>query len=122
MNCGPVMAERGEGLKAEYRLQFDMVLAPGLLPMSVLVPAFDTDLELADNLFQQGWKRRLIDTQDDPGIAHVAKQHGETQTIGRAAPLPDDGQIAFTERVVADQLILASGNANRLCFSIAERI
>src|SRR5260364_40919 len=90
--------------------------------MSVLVPAFDTDLELADNLFQQGWKRRLIDTQDDPGIAHVAKQHGETQTIGRAAPLPDDGQIAFTERVVADQLILASGNANRLCFSIAERI
>src|SRR5260363_344464 len=105
MNCGPVMAERGEGLKAEYRLQFDYVLAPGLLPMSVLAPAFDTDLELADKLFQQGRKRRLIHTQDDPGIAHVGKQQGETQSIGRAALLPDDAQIAVTELVVADQLI-----------------
>jgi hypothetical protein len=28
-----------------------------------------------------------------------------------AAPLPDDGEVAFAERVVTDQLILGVGNA-----------
>jgi hypothetical protein len=35
-----------KGLKAEYRLQLDQVLAPGLLPLPMTVPAFDADLEL----------------------------------------------------------------------------
>jgi hypothetical protein len=36
----------------------------------------------------------------------VAELHREAQPIGRAAPLPDDGEVAFAERVVTDQLIL----------------
>jgi len=32
--------------------------------------------------------------------------HGEAQPVGRAAPLPNDGQVGVAERVVTDQLIL----------------
>jgi hypothetical protein len=70
------------------------------------VPAFDADLELVGDQFQQGRKRRLIDAQDDTRKAQVAELHGEAQPVGRAAPLPDDGQVGFAERVVTDQLIL----------------
>jgi hypothetical protein len=48
----PVVAH-GKGLEAEHRLQFDQVLAPGLLPLPVFVPAFDADLELVGDQFQQ---------------------------------------------------------------------
>ncbi len=41
----PVMAH-GEGPETEHGLQLAQVLAPGLLPLAVLVPAFDADLEL----------------------------------------------------------------------------
>ncbi|SVW07112.1 Uncharacterised protein [Klebsiella pneumoniae] len=96
----------GKGLEAEHRLQFDQVLAPGLLPLPVFVPAFDADLELVGDQFQQGRKRRLIDAQDDTRKAQVTELHGEAQPVGRAAPLPDDGEVGFAERVVTDQLIL----------------
>jgi hypothetical protein len=43
------------------------VLAPGLLPLPILVPAFDADLELVGDQFQQGQKRRLIDAKYDAG-------------------------------------------------------
>mgnify|MGYP003494415919 CR=1 FL=1 len=49
---------------------------------------------------------RLIDAKDDARKAQVAELHREAQPIGRAAPLPDDGEVAFAERVVTDQLIL----------------
>ncbi len=101
----PVVAH-GKGLEAEHRLQFDQVLAPGLLPLPVFVPAFDADLELVGDQFQQGRKRRLIDAQDDTKKAQVTELHGEAQPVGRAAPLPDDGEVGFAERVVTDQLIL----------------
>ncbi len=101
----PVVAHR-EGLEAEHRLQLDQVLAPGLLPLPVLVPAFDADLELVGDQFQQGRERRLIDAKDDAGKAQVAELHREAQPVGRAAPLPDDGEVGFAERVVTDQLIL----------------
>ncbi len=101
----PVVAH-GKGLEAEHRLQFDQVLAPGLLPLPVFVPAFDADLELVGDQFQQGRKRRLIDAQDDTRKAQVTELHGEAQPVGRAAPLPDDGEVGFAERVVTDQLIL----------------
>jgi hypothetical protein len=101
----PVVAH-GERLEAEHRLQLDQVLAPGLLPLPVLVPAFDADLELVGDQSQQGRKRRLISAKDDAGKAQVAELHREAQPVGRAAPLPDDGQVAFAERVVTDQLIL----------------
>jgi hypothetical protein len=58
----PVVAH-GERLEAEHRLQLDQVLAPGLLPLPVVVPAFDTGLELVGDQFQQGRERRLIDAQ-----------------------------------------------------------
>ena len=68
--------------------------------------AFDADLELVGDQFQQGRKRRLIDAQDDTRKAQVTELHGEAQPVGRAAPLPDDGEVGFAERVVTDQLIL----------------
>jgi hypothetical protein len=74
----PVVAH-GERLEAEHRLQFDQVLAPGLLPLPVLVPAFDADLELVGDQFQQGQERRLIDAKDDAGKAQVAELHREAQ-------------------------------------------
>jgi hypothetical protein len=101
----PVVAH-GERLKAEHRLQFDQVLAPSLFPLSVLAPALNADLELVGDQLQQGRERRLIDAKDDAGKTQVAELHGEAQPVGRAAPLPDDGQVAFAERVVTDQLIL----------------
>ena len=101
----PVVAHR-EGLETEHRLQLDQVLAPGLLPLPVLVPAFDADLELFGDHFQQGLERRLIDAEDDARKAQVAELHGEAQAVGRAPPLPDDGDVGFAERVVTDQLIL----------------
>jgi hypothetical protein len=42
------------GWKPNTGLQLDQVLAPGLLPLPVLVPAFDADLELVGDQFQQG--------------------------------------------------------------------
>ena len=60
----PVVAHR-EGLEAEHRLQFDQVLAPGLFPLAILAPAFDANLELVSDQFQQRRKRRLIDAQYD---------------------------------------------------------
>lgn len=66
MHSLPVVAHR-EGLEAKHGLQFDQVLAPGLLPLPILVPAFDADLELVGDQFQQGQKRRLIDAKYDAG-------------------------------------------------------
>ena len=101
----PVVANR-ERLEAEHRLQLDQVLASGLLTLPVLVPAFDADLELVGDQSQQWRERWLISAKDDAGKAQVAELHREAQPIGRAAPLPDDGEVAFAERVVTDQLIL----------------
>ncbi len=52
----PVMAH-GEGPETEHGLQLAQVLAPGLLPLAVLVPAFDADLELVGDQLQQGRER-----------------------------------------------------------------
>jgi hypothetical protein len=49
----PVVAH-GERLEAEHRLQLDQVLAPGLLPLPVIVPAFDRHLELAATMRSKG--------------------------------------------------------------------
>ncbi len=100
----PVVANR-ERLEAEHRLQLDQVLASGPLTLPVLVPAFDADLELVGDQSQQWRERWLISAKDDAGKAQVAELHREAQPIGRAAPLPDDGEVAFAERVVTDQLI-----------------
>ncbi|VCZ90671.1 hypothetical protein BANRA_05964 [Klebsiella pneumoniae] len=64
----PVMAH-GEGPETEHGLQLAQVLAPGLLPLAVLVPAFDADLELVGDQLQQGRKRRLIDARMTPESA-----------------------------------------------------
>jgi hypothetical protein len=95
-----------EGLETEHRLQLAQVLAPGLLSLAVFIPAFDTDLDLVGDQFQQGRQRRLIDAKDDTRKAQVAELHGEAQPVGRAASLPDDGEVGFAERVVADQVLL----------------
>ncbi len=60
----PVVAH-GEGPETEDGLQLDQVLTPGLLPLSVLAPAFDADLELVGDQFQQGRERRFINAQYD---------------------------------------------------------
>jgi len=101
----PVVAH-GEGLEAEHRLQLDQMLAPGLLPLPVLAPAFDTDLELVGDQFQQGRKRRLIDAKEDAGKAQVAELNCKAQAVRRPAPLPDDGEVGIAERVVSDQVVL----------------
>ena len=64
----PVVAH-GERLETERGLQLDQVLAPGLLPLPVLVPAFDADLELVGDQSQQGREWRLISAKDDTGKA-----------------------------------------------------
>ncbi len=81
----PVVAH-GKGLEAEHRLQFDQVLAPGLLPLPVFVPAFDADLELVGDQFQQGRKRRLIDARMTPESAgNRAARRSPAGWPGRAA-------------------------------------
>ena len=95
----------GERLEAEHRLQFDQVLAPGLLSLPILVPAFNADLELVGDQLQQRRKRRFIDTQDYARKAQVAKLYGEAQPVSWAAPLPDDGQVAIAKRVMSDQIV-----------------
>ena len=100
-----VMAH-GERLEAEHRLQFDQVLAPGLFPLPVVVPAFNTDLELVGDQFQQGQEQRLIDAKENAGKAQVAKLHREAQPVRRPAPLPDDRKVTITERVMPDQIVL----------------
>src|SRR6218665_3975172 len=55
---------------------------------------------------EKGREPRLIDAKDDARKAQVAEGPREAQPVGRAAPLPDDGQVAFAERVVTDQVIL----------------
>jgi len=97
----PVVAH-GERLEAEHRLQFDQVLAPGLLPLPVLVPAFDANLELVGDQLQQGRKRWLIGAKDDTGKAQVAELDGKAQAIRRPAPLPDNGKIGIAERVMSN--------------------
>jgi hypothetical protein len=74
--------------------------------LPVLVPAFDVDLELLGDQFQQGRKRLFIDAKDGAGKAQVAELHGEAQPVSWPAPLPDDGEVGVAERVVTDQLIL----------------
>lgn len=49
---GLPVVTHGKWLEAEHRLQLDQVLAPGLLPLSVLAPAFDADLELVGDQLQ----------------------------------------------------------------------
>lgn len=77
-----VVASR-ERLEAEHSLQLDPVLAPGLLPLPVLIPAFHPDLEMVGDQFQQRQKRWLIDPKDDAGKVQVADDW--------VASLPDDG-------------------------------
>lgn len=77
-----VVAPR-ERLEAEHSLQLDPVLAPGLLPLPVLIPAFHPDLEMVGDQFQQRQKRWLIDPKDDAGKVQVADDW--------VASLPDDG-------------------------------
>ena len=57
-------------------------------------------------MFQQRRKRRLIDAKDDTGKAQVAELHGEAQAVGRAAPLPNDGQVGVAKRVLTNQFFL----------------
>jgi hypothetical protein len=101
----PVMAH-GEGPEIEHGLQLDQVLAPGLLPLAVLVPAFDADLELLGDQLQQGRERRFIDAQDDAWKAQVAELHREAQPIGWPAPLSDDREVGIAECVMSDQVVL----------------
>ena len=85
----PIVAH-GERLEAEHCLQFYQVLAPGLLPLPVVVPAFERHFELRRHDAQQGRKWQLISAQDDAGESQVAKLNGEAQPIRRATVLSDD--------------------------------
>ena len=101
----PVMAH-GEGPETEHGLQLAQVLAPGLLPLAVLVPAFDADLELVGDQLQQGRNGSCIDAQDDAGKAQVTELHREAQPIGWPAPLSDDREVGIVECVMSDQVVL----------------
>ena len=100
----PIVAHR-EWVEPKHRLQLDQVLAPCLLALAVLIPAFHRHLELCRHHAQQGRERRLIGTQKDARESQIAKLDGEAQPIRRAATLTDDRQIGFVERVVPDQFI-----------------
>lgn len=39
----------------------------------------------------------------------VAKLHGKSQPVGRAAALPNDGEIGFTEGIAPNQVVSAVG-------------
>jgi hypothetical protein len=86
-------------------LQFQKVLAACLGPLAVIRPGFEWHLQLRCHQTQQWRERLLVYREHHAGIAHVAELHGEAQAVGRATPLPDDGQVGFTKRVVTDQLI-----------------
>ena len=87
-------------------MQFDQVLTPSLLPLPVVAPAFDADLELVGDQFQQGQGRRLIDAKEDAREAKVAELDCKAQAVRRPAPLPNDGEVGIAERVMSDQVIL----------------
>lgn len=68
------------------------------------------DCEIDDTRCQQGRERRLGNAEDDAGEAQVAKLDGETQAVGRPAPLADDGKVGFAQRVVPDQVVVGVGH------------
>jgi len=51
------------------------------------------------------WKWNLTRTQCDTRVAHIAKLDSESQSVGRAAMLTDEGEITFAERVMPDELV-----------------
>jgi hypothetical protein len=102
-----VMAH-GEGLESEQRLKLNQMLPPGLLALTVLIPAFLRHFELRRHHAQQGRERWLINTQDDARKSQIAKLNSKAKPVFRPAMLANDGQVGFTERVVPDELILGS--------------
>ena len=82
------------------------MLTASLGPLAIICPGFEGNLQLRGHLTQHGCKRFLGQCEHHTGIAHVAQLHGEAQAVGRAAPLPDDGQIGVAERVITDQVFL----------------
>ena len=104
----PVMTP-GERFKAKGSLKLHQMLSPGLSPLAVLRPALHRDLELTGDQMKQSRQRKLIYAQHDPGISEVAKLHGKSQPVRRAAALPNDGEIGFTEGIATNQVVSVVG-------------
>src|SRR3546814_6541697 len=77
-------------------------------------PGFGWHLQLRGYQTQQRRKRLRIYREHHAGIAHVAELHGEAQEVGWTAPLPDDREVGFAERVVADQVLHGDRKSTRL--------
>jgi hypothetical protein len=58
-------------------------------------------------------ERRVIRTEHDPGIPHVCKLDGKSQSVGIAAPLMDEGEIGLTERVLTYKFIRCTRNGKK---------
>jgi hypothetical protein len=97
---------RCKGLETKDRLQFQQVLAACLGALAIVRPRLWWHLQLRSHHTQQRRKRLHIYREHHAGKAHVAELYREAKTIGWAAPLPDDGEVGFVERVVADQVLL----------------
>jgi len=50
-------------------------------------------------------KRELVDAKDNTGETDIAELHRKTQAVRRAAALPDDGKVRFTQGVSPNQIV-----------------
>ena len=99
----------GERLKAKDCLQFHQMLSPGLGPLAVLGPALYRNPELTGDQVEPCRQRKLVHAQHDARVAEIAKLHGKAQPVRRAAALPDDGKIGFTEGIAPNQVVSVVG-------------
>ena len=83
------------------------MFASRLIALPIIIPVIGGHVELAGDALQQRGKRHRLSTKHDAWISHVGKLHSKSQPVRIAAPLTDQRQIGFTERVMLDQFVAA---------------
>src|ERR1700751_819657 len=90
-------------LKTETGLQLNKMFSPGLFPACVIVPFASIDTGLIGRKLQQRWCGIICRWHDVARMTHVAKLHGESQSIMIATMLPNNRKLLFTKCVEANQ-------------------
>lgn len=82
-------------------MQFGEVLPAGLAALRVGPEGLRIEPELVSEKRQQGCGRGFARAEHPAGKAQVGQVHRKAETVGLAAPLPDEGQVLTGEGVVS---------------------
>jgi hypothetical protein len=93
------MMARRERFEAEDSLKVSQVLPPGLGTTAIICPRIDSDPELVGYKMKERSERKLVDAKDNTGKTEIAELNRKAQPVRRAAALPDDGKVGFTQGV-----------------------